>query len=77
MPHARVSGQQLMDPECVRLNRGNHESRQQNKIMGFEEEVRLRKNDGGSGEWWVDGIMVAAVTLLLLSLVSSRSAISS
>ncbi|CAM9873139.1 unnamed protein product [Sphacelaria rigidula] len=29
----------VMIPECIRLNRGNHESRQQNKLMGFEEEV--------------------------------------
>lgn len=35
---------QLMKPECVRLNRGNHESRQQNKLMGFEEEVPPQKS---------------------------------
>ena len=26
-------------PECVFLNRGNHESPKQNKVFGFEEEV--------------------------------------
>lgn len=33
---------QVMEPNCIRLNRGNHESRQQNKLMGFEEEVTRR-----------------------------------
>jgi len=29
----------LLYPNAVRLNRGNHESRQQNRLMGFEEEI--------------------------------------
>lgn len=36
--------EQVMQPDCIRLNRGNHESRQQNKLMGFEEEVRRNTN---------------------------------
>lgn len=35
-------------PKQVRVNRGNHESRQQNRLMGFEEEV-LTKYPGPNG----------------------------
>eukprot|EP00752_Nemacystus_decipiens_P008777 g7832.t1 len=38
----------VMQPDCIRLNRGNHESRQQNKIMGFEEEI-FQKYPGPNG----------------------------
>ena len=38
----------LLYPDAVFLNRGNHESRQQNRTMGFEEEV-LSKFEGVSG----------------------------
>ena len=32
----------LMDPECMHLTRGNHESTNMNKIYGFEGEVRAK-----------------------------------
>mmetsp|Transcript_28813 Transcript_28813/g.36128 ORF Transcript_28813/g.36128 Transcript_28813/m.36128 type:complete len:885 (+) Transcript_28813:145-2799(+) len=38
----------LLYPNAVRLNRGNHESRQQNRLMGFEEEI-LAKYPGPYG----------------------------
>ncbi|CAM9314521.1 unnamed protein product, partial [Phaeothamnion confervicola] len=38
----------LLYPTAVRLNRGNHESRQQNRLMGFEEEL-LGKYTGPNG----------------------------
>mmetsp|Transcript_35609 Transcript_35609/g.61601 ORF Transcript_35609/g.61601 Transcript_35609/m.61601 type:complete len:900 (+) Transcript_35609:141-2840(+) len=38
----------LLFPNAVRLNRGNHESRQQNRLMGFEEEI-LGKYPGPYG----------------------------
>jgi protein phosphatase len=39
----------LLYPSTVLLNRGNHESRQQNRLMGFEEEV-LTKYSGLDGK---------------------------
>lgn len=57
-----------MQPDCIRLNRGNHESRQQNKIMGFEEEVcdRLtcvdRRNEAGTFEHtWKYGLLLVVL----------------
>jgi len=35
----------LLYPSCIYFNRGNHESRNQNSWMGFEEEVLAKYND--------------------------------
>ena len=35
----------LMDPDCIYLNRGNHEGRNMNKLYGFEGEVKAKYCD--------------------------------
>lgn len=36
----------LSDPNCIHLHRGNHETRNMNKIYGFEGEVRAKYDEG-------------------------------
>ena len=35
----------MSDPECIHLHRGNHETRNMNKIYGFEGEVKAKYDD--------------------------------
>lgn len=55
-----------MLPDCIRLNRGNHESRQQNKLMGFEEEVL----EGATRSMYLRGMHVFPVAVYFGTLQS-------
>lgn len=35
----------VADPECIYLNRGNHENRDLNKMYGFEGEIKTKYDD--------------------------------
>jgi protein phosphatase len=53
---ATIFGFKLLFPGCVHFNRGNHESRNQNSWMGFEEEVFAKYSE----EEYVDPAAVEA-----------------
>jgi hypothetical protein len=36
---------QVLYPDAVQLNRGNHETRQQNRLMGFEVRNLVNQNE--------------------------------
>ncbi|CAM9901804.1 unnamed protein product, partial [Hapterophycus canaliculatus] len=61
----------VMQPDCVRLNRGNHESRQQNKIMGFEEEI-FQKYAGPNGRLLLRACHELFDALPLCALIQER-----
>ncbi|CAB1105840.1 unnamed protein product [Ectocarpus sp. CCAP 1310/34] len=61
----------VMQPDCIRLNRGNHESRQQNKIMGFEEEI-FEKYAGPNGRLLLRACHQLFDALPLCALIQER-----
>ncbi|CAN0114314.1 unnamed protein product [Pylaiella littoralis] len=61
----------VMQPDCIRLNRGNHESRQQNKIMGFEEEI-FQKYAGRNGRLLLRACHLLFDVLPLCALIQER-----
>ncbi|CAM9253745.1 unnamed protein product, partial [Laminaria digitata] len=61
----------VMEPNCIRLNRGNHESRQQNKLMGFEEEI-FDKYPGPNGRMLLRACHQVFDALPLCTLIQAR-----
>ncbi|CAM9129165.1 unnamed protein product [Discosporangium mesarthrocarpum] len=61
----------VMYPEAVRLNRGNHESRQQNRMMGFEEEI-FGKYKGAQGRTMLKACHALFDALPLCALIQER-----
>eukprot|EP00904_Undaria_pinnatifida_P006940 jgi/Undpi1/3376/HiC_scaffold_15.g06749.m1 len=61
----------VMQPGCIRLNRGNHESRQQNKLMGFEEEI-FDKYPGPNGRMLLRACHQVFDALPLCTLIQER-----